>query len=528
MKYILLVLLSFTFYINSYSQATVGSGGNLVATGNYPVVVSNDIKGGVKVVLDIAGRNAIPNNFRDTGMLVYVRSEAKTYQLKNGISNTNWEELSSGGSGAGLVIGDSSIYTTRGRTQKVIDSLAAITINKNKYATDSVQFSKNLGNSDMRLTENRLITGGGEVPKSLIIDSLESFNINSLGSLNLRIGNEVAGVSSLFSDADGFSLGRTTPAGSTNYNFRVNGIYTGSTLPFNEIFPIQSNIPLDTEISIKKSELFALTLDTTIGRIVRTPLVSGATWGGITGNISNQTDLLNLINLRKLNNDSSLLSGYTSRWRLNRFSDSIATKYRNDSIVIRNDMNLLSKVPSIRQNTNSIWEFRTLGGDVVDLNIRPALDSLRLSLPSLTWNNISNKPTVFPTNWTNSGDIRDSILNRKLISDTSLPTGYATRWRLNNSLDSLKNTIPAPTLQNVIATNGYTTEVPTFDGGIRFTTQLGTNILMKGIGFNSGTHTINVPARSGTLAMQDEIINPDWNTLSNKPTVFPTNWLNAG
>lgn len=59
-------------------------------------------KGGFRSVVDLAGRNGITPARRSVGMLVYVISEEKLYQLKGGLVDANWTEIAFGaGSGGG-------------------------------------------------------------------------------------------------------------------------------------------------------------------------------------------------------------------------------------------------------------------------------------------------------------------------------------------------------------------------------------------------------------------------------------------
>jgi len=59
-------------------------------------------KGGFRSVADLAGRNGITPARRSVGMLVYVISEEKLYQLKGGLVDANWTEIAFGaGSGGG-------------------------------------------------------------------------------------------------------------------------------------------------------------------------------------------------------------------------------------------------------------------------------------------------------------------------------------------------------------------------------------------------------------------------------------------
>jgi hypothetical protein len=80
----------------SYSQVKVDSSGNIIATGLYPVANNNDLKAGIHDVQTIIGRDAIPANFRRLGMLAYVVDSLKYYQLKTGVTNSDWVEFISG------------------------------------------------------------------------------------------------------------------------------------------------------------------------------------------------------------------------------------------------------------------------------------------------------------------------------------------------------------------------------------------------------------------------------------------------
>lgn len=91
-KLVLFILLLFSV-VAAFSQAEIRNDGAVHATGNFPVALSKEIKGTSKTVKDTIDRNAIPMTFRDTGMFVYVTSLKKTYQLQDGITNTNWVEF---------------------------------------------------------------------------------------------------------------------------------------------------------------------------------------------------------------------------------------------------------------------------------------------------------------------------------------------------------------------------------------------------------------------------------------------------
>jgi len=60
----------------------------------YPSHDANYGKGGLHSVSDTTARNAISSERRDVGMMCYVTTEDKTYQLVGGVLDANWEELS--------------------------------------------------------------------------------------------------------------------------------------------------------------------------------------------------------------------------------------------------------------------------------------------------------------------------------------------------------------------------------------------------------------------------------------------------
>jgi hypothetical protein len=57
-------------------------------------------KGGFRSVADLTERDSISTQRRKEGMLVFVTSEVKTYQLQGGITNSDWVLFDSGGSGS--------------------------------------------------------------------------------------------------------------------------------------------------------------------------------------------------------------------------------------------------------------------------------------------------------------------------------------------------------------------------------------------------------------------------------------------
>lgn len=58
----------------------------------YPVALANEIAGGWQAVISLSARDAIPEERRALGMLVYVLSNSTGYLLRNGLTNSDWEE----------------------------------------------------------------------------------------------------------------------------------------------------------------------------------------------------------------------------------------------------------------------------------------------------------------------------------------------------------------------------------------------------------------------------------------------------
>ena len=99
LKVVRLVL--FLLFIGSsslYAQFKMGNTLAPLSGSLYPIIYSNDAKGGFHQVATIAERDAIPSLRRQQGMLCTVLDAGsgmpKTYQLLGGISNINWIEFS--------------------------------------------------------------------------------------------------------------------------------------------------------------------------------------------------------------------------------------------------------------------------------------------------------------------------------------------------------------------------------------------------------------------------------------------------
>ena len=95
MKKILLFLFSIFLSIQIFSQATSGTRvtATIVPNDSLDVYPTHDAafgRDGYRSVSTITQRNAIKTSLRKEGMEVYVKADSTIYQLRNGITNSNW------------------------------------------------------------------------------------------------------------------------------------------------------------------------------------------------------------------------------------------------------------------------------------------------------------------------------------------------------------------------------------------------------------------------------------------------------
>lgn len=94
-------ILSIAFILisaNVFAQGKFDTDGDLAPTGNYAIVKANNLRGGYFAVYDTFARNALNPLRRDTGMIVFCTKDSTLWQLKGGISNSNWTVFSVGSS----------------------------------------------------------------------------------------------------------------------------------------------------------------------------------------------------------------------------------------------------------------------------------------------------------------------------------------------------------------------------------------------------------------------------------------------
>ncbi len=102
----LFIAISVLFSVTAFSQGVVIADHlNTIGVAQYPTHLDSLQRGGFRVVSTIVERNAITSLRRKIGMWVYVTDSLKTYSLVGGITNSDWAELSLGGSsGAGWLL----------------------------------------------------------------------------------------------------------------------------------------------------------------------------------------------------------------------------------------------------------------------------------------------------------------------------------------------------------------------------------------------------------------------------------------
>jgi hypothetical protein len=118
MKYIIIILLFVIFSLELNAQVKIGSDGAMHPTGNYPVALQKELKAFALSYQTLAQRDAIPANFRDTGMLVTVRDSNAIYTLVGGITNSNWVQIGVNSS-IGVIIVDTVYQDLNGLSSEI-------------------------------------------------------------------------------------------------------------------------------------------------------------------------------------------------------------------------------------------------------------------------------------------------------------------------------------------------------------------------------------------------------------------------
>lgn len=113
--------------------------GTIAPTDTADVYATHDStygKGGYREVYSLLDRDAITDDRRSDGMLVYVQQENKIYKLEDGVENTNWVEFNVDSSAINY---DSSNSTLTSDT--VQDALDELSGNVHNFSTKTVDYT---------------------------------------------------------------------------------------------------------------------------------------------------------------------------------------------------------------------------------------------------------------------------------------------------------------------------------------------------------------------------------------------------
>ncbi len=265
MKYILSIFLLISFA--STAQVKVGADGAIHATGAYPSAVERELKGYVLSVKGLAERNAIPANFRDTGMIILVRDSSYLYSLVGGIANSNWQLFSSAGSisGGDTTIFDVVVDSTGQAARRVLFSRG-----DNRISSDPVFLYDSIHNKLSLNTTN--FSRGGNSTK-LYVNGNTWFDGNQINRGNLTVtgtatisttASGTAGTDSLLVQSNGLikKISPTyygTGAGSvTNVTGSGNISSSGGTTPnitFTGVLPIANGGTNNGSLSVTSQNL---------------------------------------------------------------------------------------------------------------------------------------------------------------------------------------------------------------------------------------------------------------------------------
>lgn len=194
------------------AQVKIGADGAMHPTGNYPATQMDEVQAFALTYQTLAQRNAIPANYRDTGMIVLVRDSSAIYTLVGGITNSDWVKISMAGSG-----GISEVVATNGLTN-VNDS----TVKWGGF-----------------LTENTHIRGDNFLVN---IDSVSSFAVRSYPISR----------SSLFLDTSLVTIvgkGSSNTNGTLQLNPNSTPVFGGSTLGVAKLFATTGSIAQAIEVN---------------------------------------------------------------------------------------------------------------------------------------------------------------------------------------------------------------------------------------------------------------------------------------
>ena len=146
----ILLLICLLLSVVTYSQVKLGGTISQTSTAdNYPTHADTTGFAGYRVVADTFARNNLKSSYREIGMIVYCRTQNKTYQLIGGTTNNYWTVYSSGSTSlfsdvlqfSGNAYKPYGTQTTGGR----FDSSATFPVHTNPINWDGNFNATNLG-----------------------------------------------------------------------------------------------------------------------------------------------------------------------------------------------------------------------------------------------------------------------------------------------------------------------------------------------------------------------------------------------
>lgn len=214
-------------------------------------------KGGRRTVANITERNAIPQNRREEGMHVWVSQEDKTYILKGGILDQNWEEDADGVSfelqSGSIPYYDGTKLTDTGLTfisESNIQSSGDLTIGTNQSSITIGDRTVNISGQTFVNSKEIITNGSGSrfLSDSGIYRSIDLSNLVINGTNPSDVNITATGVTTLGTGLDnniylnGSGITLLTNSGdinlSTNQSNGKKAFYNG-----NEILTVQNEIP---------------------------------------------------------------------------------------------------------------------------------------------------------------------------------------------------------------------------------------------------------------------------------------------
>jgi hypothetical protein len=136
MKHLLILIFTFSVFATS-AQQKIRADGSIGPTGDYSSVHEDEVKGGTLTYATIVDRNALRENMRIEGMIVYVTETSTFYTLNGGITDADWVAIAGG----------SQTWQQTLDNGSELDKDNYVNASNNSFTMDSISYSQYISRS---------------------------------------------------------------------------------------------------------------------------------------------------------------------------------------------------------------------------------------------------------------------------------------------------------------------------------------------------------------------------------------------